>query len=120
MYEEAAPPRAVAHQVAEIAAEPARRSAAPWPTGWPRWPARGTAQLKCWETSTVAGIPPSPTSIARTLASALQGDSTAQKNLKELGPLLEDLLGFITNVNDLTKEEKTFILELLNTATPWA
>lgn len=59
-------------------------------------------------------------SIARTVASALQGDSTAQKNLKELGPLLEDLLGFITNVNDLTKEEKTFILELLNTATPWA
>jgi hypothetical protein len=30
-----APPRAVAHQVAEFAAEPARRSAAPWPIGRP-------------------------------------------------------------------------------------
>jgi hypothetical protein len=62
-------------------------------------------------------------SIARTVASALQGDSTAQKNLKdakvELGPLLEQLLNLITNVNELTKEEKKFILDLLNTVTPW-
>lgn len=59
-------------------------------------------------------------SIARTIASALQGDSSARQNLGDLKVDLGSLLDFITNVNDLTKEEKKFILDLLNFVTPGA